>query len=404
MAAPTARNWEVSNVSNALKEYYSRSGIKDACYSQSTLCLLNPGKFNIKKTPVSGSQFVSPIQYAASGGLGMTVAEANASAKESAILRWVVTPKKVYKKDNISTDLLYSATGDPAGAFWKASINIIDKARVDLVVELERRLFGAGTGQIGTVSSSAANVITLTNAADARNFEVGMSVTGTVVGTNITQVTAVNRSAGTVTVSSDTDIDTLNDPIYRYGFATIDTAGIQGLQKQFPTTRTSANTVHTIDQSLDWNRLAGTHVDATGASPYEAVTEGVMQAKAEGGDPTHLIMSFEDLAALMNDGQGQKMYSVGDPLQIGTKIIEIAVPDGGLVKVLGSAFCPASTIYALNQPDLELVHWGSELMNIQNNDGSILHYSDTDDVWNVRQLAMFDLIVNTPAKHAVITL
>jgi hypothetical protein len=404
MAAPTARNWEVSNVSNALKEYYSRSGIKDACYSQSTLCLLNPGKFNIKKTPVSGSQFVSPIQYAASGGLGMTVAEANASAKESAILRWVVTPKKVYKKDNISTDLLYSATGDPAGAFWKASINIIDKARVDLVVELERRLFGAGTGQIGTVSSSAANVITLTNAADARNFEVGMSVTGTVAGTNITQVTAVNRSAGTVTVSSDTDIDTLNDPIYRYGFATIDTAGIQGLQKQFPTTRTSANTVHTIDQSLDWNRLAGTHVDATGASPYEAVTEGVMQAKAEGGDPTHLIMSFEDLAALMNDGQGQKMYSVGDPLQIGTKIIEIAVPDGGLVKVLGSAFCPASTIYALNQPDLELVHWGSELMNIQNNDGSILHYSDTDDVWNVRQLAMFDLIVNTPAKHAVITL
>ena len=404
MAAPTARNWEVSNVSNALKEYYSRSGIKDACYSQSTLCLLNPGKFNIKKTPVSGSQFVSPIQYAASGGLGMTVAEANASAKESAILRWVVTPKKVYKKDNISTDLLYSATGDPAGAFWKASINIIDKARVDLVVELERRLFGAGTGQIGTVSSSAANVITLTNAADARNFEVGMSVTGTVVGTNITQVTAVNRSAGTVTVSDDTDIDTLNDPIYRYGFATIDTAGIQGLQKQFPTTRTSANTVHTIDQSLDWNRLAGTHVDATGASPYEAVTEGVMQAKAEGGDPTHLIMSFEDLAALMNDGQGQKMYSVGDPLQIGAKIIEIAVPDGGLVKVLGSAFCPASTIYALNQPDLELVHWGSELMNIQNNDGSILHYSDTDDVWNVRQLAMFDLIVNTPAKHAVITL
>jgi len=404
MAAPTARNWEVSNVSNALKEYYSRSGIKDACYSQSTLCLLNPGKFNIKKTPVSGSQFVSPIQYAASGGLGMTVAEANASAKESAILRWVVTPKKVYKKDNISTDLLYSATGDPAGAFWKASINIIDKARVDLVVELERRLFGAGTGQIGTVSSSAANVITLTNAADARNFEVGMSVTGTVAGTNITQVTAVNRSAGTVTVSDDADIDTFNDPIYRYGFATIDTAGIQGLQKQFPTTRTSANTVHTIDQSLDWNRLAGTHVDATGASPYEAVTEGVMQAKAEGGDPTHLIMSFEDLAALMNDGQGQKMYSVGDPLQIGTKIIEIAVPDGGLVKVLGSAFCPASTIYALNQPDLELVHWGSELMNIQNNDGSILHYSDTDDVWNVRQLAMFDLIVNTPAKHAVITL
>ena len=404
MAAPTAANWDASTVSSALKEYYSRSGIKDTCYSQSTLCLLNPAKFNIKKTPVSGSQFVSPIQYAASGGLGMTVTTANASAKEAEILRWVVTPKKVYKKDNISTDLLYSATGDPAGAFFNASQKIIDKARVDLAVELERRLFGAGTGQIGTVSSVSGTVVTLTNAADARNFEVGMSITDTVAGTNITQVTAVNRSAGTVTVVATTGIDTLNDSIYRYGFATLSTAGVQGLQKQFPTTRTSANTVHTIDQSTDWNRLAGTHVDATGASPYEAVTEGVMQAKAEGGDPTHLIMSFEDLSALMNDGQGQKMYSVGDPLQIGAKIIEIAVPDGGLVKVLGSAFCPASTIYALNQPDLELVHWGSELMNIQNNDGSILHYSDTDDVWNVRQLAMFDLIVNTPAKHAVITL
>lgn len=403
MAAPTAKDWEVSTVANALKEYYSKTGIKDACYTTRTLCLLNPAKFNIKKTPVSGSQFVSPIQYAASGGLGMTVATANASAKEAQVLKWVVSPKKIYKKDNIGTDLLYSATGDMTGAFFNAAVKVIDKARIDLAVEIERRLFGNGTGRIGSVGSTASDVITLENAADARNFEVGMSITDDISGTHITQVTKVNRNAGTVTVSDDTGFTVAATAIYRYGFAVEAASGVQGLGAQFPVSRISANTVHTVDQSTDWNRLAGTHVDATGASPYEAVTEGVMQAKAEGGDPTHLIMSFEDLSSVLNDGQGQKVFSAGDPLQIGSKAVELSVPDGGLVKALGSTFCPQGKIYALNQPDLEIVFWGKELMNVQNQDGAIMHYNDSADVWNVRHLAMFDLLVNTPALHAVIT-
>ena len=403
MAAPTAANWDVSTVANALKEYYSKTGIKDACYSTRSLCLLNPSKFNVKKTGVSGSQFVSPIQYAASGGLGMTVATANASAKEAEVLKWVLTGKKIYKKDNIGTDLLYSATGDMTGAFFNAAVKVIDKARVDLAVEIERRLFGNGTGRIGSVGSVASLVITLETAADARNFEVGMSITDDTSGTNITQVTAVDRNAGTVTVVATTGFTVATTAIYRYGFAVAAASGVQGLGVQFPTTRTSTNTVHTVEQSTDWNRLAGTHVDATGASPYEAVTEGVMQCKAEGGDPTHLIMSFEDLSSVLNDGQGQKVFSAGDPLQIGSKVVELAVPDGGLVKVLGSTFCPQGTIYALNQPDIEIVYWGKELMNVQNQDGAIMHYNDSADVWNVRHLAMFDLLVNTPALHAVIT-
>lgn len=404
MAAPTSAAWSASTVANALKEYYSKTGIKDACYSKSALCLLNPGKFNIKKTPVSGSQFISSIQYAASGGLGMDVTTSNASAKEAEVLRWVVTPKKIYKKDNIETDLLYSATGDATGAFFSAGVKIIDKARVDLALEIERRLFGDGTGLIGVVSSVNGLVITLVNPADARNFEVGCSIVGT-NGTTVTQVTAVNRSAGTVTVVATTDMDTLNDNIYRYGFYQATAAnGIQGLSAQFPTSRTATHTVHSIDQSTDWDRLAGTYVSASGASPYEAVTEGVMSCKANGGDPTHLIMSYERVTSLLNDSQGQKLFKGGDVAEIGFKAVEIAVPDGGLVKVLGSTFCNTNRIYAINQPDLEIVHWGDELMNVLDQDGSIMHYNDSADQWNVRHLAMFDLIVNTPALHAVIDL
>jgi len=403
MAAPSAANWDTSTVANALKDYYSTSGIKDACYSVSTLCLLNPSKFNVKKTPVSGVKFISPIQYAASGGLGMTVTTANNDAKEAEILRWEVSPKKIYKKDNIDQGLLYSATGDKNGAFLNASIKVIDKARVDLAVEIERRLFGTGSGQIGSVGSVASLVITLATPADARNFEVGMSIQDT--GSNITQVTAVNRQAGTVTVAATTGLTVAGTAIYRYGFYQATASnGIQGLGAQFYTTRSASHTVHGIDQSTDWTRLGGTLVDATGASAYEAVQQGIMQAKAEGADPTHIIMSFEDLAALNTDAQGQKMYTVSDNASVGFKNVEVAVPDGGMVKVMGSIFCPQGLIYGLNQPDIEIVHWGPELINPQDTDGSILHYNDSSDVWNVRHISMFDLLVNTPAKHCVITI
>lgn len=405
MAAPSAQNWDLTAVNNALKEYYSKQPVAQAAYDQSKLCLLNPAKFKLKRTKAAGNSFVRPVRYSQSGGLGMTVTTANNAARESDITRWVLSGKKIFKSDSIDTEVIWRANGDPAGAFFQAAKDVIDWARNDLAVELERRLFGNGSGQIGVVSSASANVITLKTASDARNFEVGMSVVGD-NGTTVTQVTAVNRSAGTITVTSDTDMDTEDDVIYRYGFYQSDAEdGIQGLGRCFPTTRTSTDyEVHGVELSTDWNRLAGTLSDRTGATPYEALMDGVMEAKANGGDPTAAVMSYENLAALINDAQGQKLFGAGDAGVVGFRVLEVATPDGGMVKILGSQFCSSNQIYLLNEPDLEFVHWGNEVMNVEDIDGSLLHWNYSSSQWDVRHQILGDLLVNTPSKHGVIKL
>lgn len=405
MAAPSAQSWDLTAVNSALKEYYSKAPIANAAYEQSKLTLLNPSKFKLKRTPGVGNSFVRPVRYSQSGGIGMTVATANASARESDITRWVLTGKQIFKSDSITTEVLYRASGDPMGAFFNAAKDVIAWARNDLAVELERRLFGDGTGKIGTVSSVNGLVITLETAADARAFEVGMSIVGD-NGTTVTQVTAVDRSAGTVTVAATTDMDTAGDIIYRYGFYQSDAeSGIQGLARCFPTVRTSTDyEVHGVELSTDWNRLGGTLVSKVGATPYEAIMDGVMEAKANGGDPTCAVMSWENLASMINDAQGQKLFGAGEAAVAGFRVVEVAVPDGGMVKVLGSEFCSTSNVYLLNEPDMEFVYWGNDLMNAENFDNSILHWNYSSSQWDVRHIILGDLLINTPSKHAVIKL
>ena len=405
MAAPSAQTWDQTAVQDALKEYYSDKLVAEATFTQDKLCLLNPRKFQLKRTHSAGEKFIRPVRYSQSGGLGMTVTTANNAARESDIVRWELSPKKIFKSDSVDNDIIYMANGDPAGAFFNAAKDCIKWARTDLAVELERRLFGNGTGQIATVASASGLVITLSDAADARNVEVGMSIVGD-NGTTVTQVTAVDRSNGTITVAATTDMDTAGDKIYRYGFYQSDaTSGIQGLARSFPTTRTSTDyEVHGVELSTDWNRLAGTLVNKTGSTPYEALMDGVMQGKANGADPTAAVMSYENLAQLINDAQGQKLFGAGDAGVVGFRVVEIAVPDGGMVKVLGSQFCGPNAIYLVNEPDLELVHWGPELINVANANGTILQWNYSANQWDVRQLVMADLLVNTPSKHAVIKL
>jgi hypothetical protein len=254
------------------------------------------------------------------------------------------------------------------------------------------------------VSSALANVITLTNASDVRNFEVGMSITSA-SGTSTTQVIGINRGAGTITVVDDENMDTLNDPIYHYGAYQATAAnGIQGLQKLFPTTRSSALTVHGVDQSTDWDRLAGTLVNKSGATPYEALMDGILEGKANGADPSHVIMSYDNVASIVNDAQGQKMFAVGDSAQIGFQSVVLAVPDGGVIKVLGSRFCPQNTMYALKADDLELVHWRQKLVTPDDLDGSLLHWNHSAAQWDVRLVSVCDLLACNPIKHVVITL
>lgn len=405
MAAPTAANWDATTVQDALKEYYAQPPIANAPYTQSKLVLLNPAKFKLRQIATAGYQHVQAIRVAQSDGLGMDVTTANAAARDGYMDRWVVQPRKIYKSDRIGTDVLYMANGDPKGAFFSAAKDILNWSRNDLVVELERRLFGDGTGSIGTVGSVASNTITLGTAADVRNFERGMSIRDS--STNVTQVTEVNRSAGTITVAATTGFTVAGTVIYRYGFYQSSAAsGHSGLSRLFPTTRTAGTDylVHGVYVNADFDRLAGTFVDKTGSTPYEALMDGALRSKSNGADPTAIIMSHENLASLMNDVQGQRSFESADAATVGFRTVSVVIPDGGSVKVLGSQFCSSNQMYLLNEQDLTLVYWGKNLINIQDTDGSILHWNNDADAWSIRHLTMCNLFANTPSLHAVIKL
>jgi len=392
-------NWDKDTVANALKVYYSKQNIADACYMQKHLIAVNPSAIGIKHKKVSGSSFAAAIKYGESGGIATTVANANTYAKEAETEQWLITPSRLYKADNIGTDLLYMADGDVNGAFFKAATYCIDEARNTLAVEFEKSLFRASS-ILATVDSATGTAITLQNRADARNIHVGMTISNA-AGSETEVITGVNRQTGVLTVADSTGFTVEGTAIYRAGVVA---PGFHGFAAHFPkaSARTGSTDVHGVDQSEDWERLAGVAIDASDETPYEALINAYTQSMAMGGTASVAIMSHENMASFLNDAQSQRLFS-GTQATLGFSGAEVAVP-GGTLKVVASPFIANDVIYGVDPSDISLVHWGPKLINTLDTDGSILHWTSDADTWGVRSLILADMLVRTPVKHFVVEL
>lgn len=363
----------------ALKELYPEDGnyMVDLVYKKNPLLALMPK--DESPAGFAGKYIPVPLVYGTPQGRSAAFSTAQTNQTAPALSSFFVYRVKNYQLVTIENELL-EATKNDAGAFVDEAKLNMDTGFRNISNDLAGDLFGAADGVRGSYSAISTGVMTLTNAAQVTQFEVGMALVSFSKAANVyTQSTgaaigyviAVNRSLGTVTVSAtaggaagtptnwSTSFPSLGvqgDVVF--GTITVQTSylKVSGLGAWLPLTApTTGDSFWGVDRSVDVTRLAGVRFDGSTEAIEEALIDGATLVAREGGQPDMCFMPFASYSAL-EKSLGSKVQYVDvkhDEADIAFAGIRVHAPYGPIT-IVPDRSCPSQTAYLLQMDTWKL--------------------------------------------------
>lgn len=409
-----------TNFAAFLKRYYSGQKLNELIYQDAPFFAM------LKKDKSWGGNtyhYVTPYEAPITGrSASASTAATNGASSYTRAVQWALTSQASYNHSRLGGETLRAAKSAGPGAFapvMKTAMDGLYKGHAD---DIEIQLFGNGYGAIGRIAAgTAASVTTFTLATpdDIFNFKVGQVLVASAQsdGTSIRQtssvdntatVTAVDRDAGTVTISVATDSFgsgdwVASDYLYVQGDpATV----ISGLGRWLPSTApSSGDSFFGVDRSVDTVRLGGCRITSAGSkiATINAATHRV--AREPMGRPDVLFMNFDDLGALVNEMEGSRQYiDQAGKMQaggVGFDTIKIRGPKG-LIDVFGNAHCPKGTGFLLTKETWVLCSRG-EPIDFDRDDGLIVRSIESSDAVWMRSKGYMQLGCTAPGANARIT-
>ena len=373
----------VSNQLAALKELYSGGDyMQDLVYRKNPFLALVPK--DESPSGFAGKYIPVPLIYGSNQGRSATFTNAQNQQTPAQLASFFVYRVANYSLATISNELLEATVSD-AGAFLDEGKLQVDSAIRSISNDVALDLFRGGDGYRGAISALSTGVITLTNANDVVNFEVGMTlVSFSVSGATATistsgalgYVIAVDRDAGTVTVSNTSVSGSAADPaswgtsfpnLAVYGdnpltaSATTFTIGtsanqkMSGLSAWIPVSLGASDSFWGVNRNADRSRLAGNYFDGSAETIEEALIDGVSLVAREGGEPDMAFVNFTSWSALEKE-LGAKVQYVQvkhDTADVAFKGITVNAPYGPIT-VIADRSVPAQTCFALEMDTWKL--------------------------------------------------
>lgn len=311
-------------------------------------------------------------------GRSATFSNAQNNQTAPALASFFVYRVSNYQIATITNELL-EATKDNAGAFIDEAKLVMDTAFRNISNDLALDLYSDGSGARGQISAINSGVITLSDASSVVNFEVGMAlVSYSVSGSTYTQSTgaasgyviAVNRYAGTITVSASAGgvagtptnwstsfpmLGVEGDVAFGALSATTSFKKVSGLGAWFPQTApSSSDSFWGVNRSVD-SRMYGVIAQNTSNETIEeALIDAASLVAREGGQPDMCFMNFASYAAL-EKSLGSKVQYVDvrhDEADIAFAGLKIHAPYGPIT-VIPDRNCPSRTAYLLQMDTLK---------------------------------------------------
>lgn len=362
----------------------------------------------MKRGGFNGSGFYYPITYSNAQGVGGTFATVQAAAAAIKGVQLAMLRKKKYGVITLDGEAIAAARGDK-GSFFDLVTKHTDSILDEMGDSLAFDLFRSGNGQRGRRSSASTNVITLTDANDVRNFKVGMTVIassnsdGSSPRSGSTTVSAVSRSAGTITLTSAAAISsfTNNDYLFRAGDPG---TCMEGMETCTPLTApTSGDSFRGIDRSTDVEALAGSRYDDTNGLIEEnfglvAVNISTMGKKVKEGAlyPTNFWQVVRRLNAKV------EYQSAGGTADYGFEYVQLHTP-GGTIKLYSDPDVPTNRGRCWH-PDAHCIMHLDEFIHIIKDDGRpSLRGTSTDGI-EIRARHMGNYLQDDTAAHGVISI
>lgn len=349
---------DLTTFAAGLKSHYTDEKIENLSYRANPLLALLP-----KMEDMGGDYYVQPVIYSTpqSRSATFSYAQSLSTSKNTGIAKFNVTRVSNYGVAVVDGETLEASKND-RDAFMRARTTEIDGIMMSVTQSVATQLYRSGWGALGNISSpGASTTLTLSNSEDIVNFEVGMvlqfssSESAAVFrdsGDYVT-VTAVNRSAGTMTVDNalTTQITGLTDGDYIFAYgdrqnsATPTRKGIAGLEAWIPQTAPSSTTFFGLDRTTD-TRLGGTRFDGSTYSVEEALVKASVLVAKEGGQPDHCFLSFSKYGDLVNSLGSKVRFTDLKVGKVGFSGLELNTPSGSM-KVVPDRNCPSNRAFLL---------------------------------------------------------
>ena len=366
-----------SNQIAALKELYKDSNdyMKDLVYKENPLLALLPKDESLDG--FAGKYIPVPLEFGTPQGRSHSFSNAQTQQTATQLASFFVYVVQDYQLVTI-TNLLMEQTKTNAGAFIDAAKLQMDGGFRNITNNIAFELFSDGSGSRGFIASTVATaaptyVITLTNAQQIVNFEVGMTlvnftyVAGTIsaISTSTAVIQAVNRSTGVITVLAsavDASWALAGQSLGIFGdivSGAVNTGTslcLSGLGAWIPSTDPSPSaTFWNVNRSLDPTRLAGIRYNAASLTIEEGITNALAVVNREGGRPDLCVMDFASYASLVNSLGAKVQY-----VQIKHDEVEVAF-EGisfqsayGIVNILADRSCPPQSAFLLTMSTWKL--------------------------------------------------
>lgn len=410
----------MSSFNAALKEFYSGNKVENLCIKN------QPFYARTKRNSayVGLDYYRVPLIIGNSSGVStnFATAQANGLATSSTIKGFKVTRHSAYSIGYIDSILLSASKGP--GAFIEANKVMLDGVVLGLARDTGIAMYKTGFSERGQISSISTTKITLTNAGDVMNFEIGNHLDlSAALGAGASAkahgsasglvITGLDRSAGTLSFAANVTDSTNGVPtaapldyIFLEGDVSTTRNKLAGLAGWLPTTApTAGDDFFGVDRSVDTDRLAGIRFDAsTGIPLYEAINTAAGLVNRAGGKPDTLYLSFSRFSELINALETKVRYDKVEEKKgvVGFNGIEF-LTSTGLVSCFPDINAPDNVAYLLQQDTWELPVLGSAEKHLQE-DTLSMRYAYNADKLEVRYRATVSMACNAPGFNCVLKL
>lgn len=403
-----AQYLNLTSMNAALKELYDGQVVENLVYADNPFLALVP-----KKTDFGGKYKPIPIITGVSQGRSATFSYAQTNQTAVSIQSFLLTRESDYSIATIDNQTMLASRTDKM-SFLEGAKLVVDGAFRSITNSLSSALFRSGTGSIGAIGSISTGVITLSNANDVVQFEVNQTLQanatdGGVPRAALGYVIAVNRSAGTVTVSATGIGGAAGTPS---GWAPADfllvqgdvNAKVKGLAAWLPSTApTTGDSFFGVDRSQDVTRLAGIRYDGSAQSIEESLIDSSSLLAREGGKPDVCITNFATYAALEKSlGSKVQYVDMKGPAEIAFRGIMVNGANS-MIKVFPDRNCQPNKGYLLQMNTWTLNSLGDAPQILRYGDGLEMLRVSNADAGEVRIGYYANLATNAPGWNANVT-
>jgi len=329
------------------------------------------------------------------------------TANSKTYLQMTVTPKKVYARMLIDRESMM-ASKDDKGAFVRLLQESIKNTVESFARNMERILFGDGTGALGTMDGTNTGTGSTGDPfvcliSDATWLEANFEEDDYVnigAGTALLEVTAVdpdNKRVSLVTISGTPAISASSATIiYMQGSKDNDPLGLSG------TVATSTGTVYDINLATE-RRWRSYREDAGDAEiSADLLNKVVLQVHRKVGKyPNLCLTSYTQYTKIQNQLEDIKYIDVSPRDKelvgrIGYKAIDLQAGPAR-IPLLISRFCPDDQLFLLNDNFMEIMHrpgfgWFDE-------DGTVILRQADSDGYEARYGGYLQVVIK-PAFQA----